>query len=87
VIRKCLLYTLRLAAMSAAALLLASQSTIMEGQTNASVSGTVVDPRGALMLNTAVDVKSVATGAERHTATDGQGHYEVSGLAAGRYTV
>jgi iron complex outermembrane receptor protein len=73
--------------MSAAAVLMASQSAILEAQTIASLSGTVVDPRGGLMLNTAVDVKHIATGAERHTATDGQGHYTVSGLAAGKYTV
>jgi iron complex outermembrane recepter protein len=70
-----------------AALLPLSRTAILEAQTSASVSGTVVDPRGGLMLNTAVDVKNVATGAERHTATDGQGHYTVLGLAAGRYAV
>jgi iron complex outermembrane recepter protein len=81
-----LFHALRLLALSVF-VILPMFTAMLEAQTGASLSGTVVDPRGDVMGNTAVDIKELASGVERHTTTDGQGRYTISGLAAGKYTV
>src|ERR1700678_2808991 len=53
-------------------------------QTGASLSGVVTDQTGAGLRDVAVTVKSVDTGATQTIATDGEGHYQASGLPTGR---
>ena len=56
-------------------------------QTGASLSGVVTDKNGAAIRNVAVTIKNVDTGATRAIATDGEGHYQASGLAPGRFEI
>ena len=53
----------------------------------ASVGGTVVDQAGKAILGAAVTVKNEATGGSQMLATDTEGHFSVSGLPAGSYTI
>ena len=56
-------------------------------QTGASLSGVVTNPTGAPLANVAVTIKNADTGATRTIATDGEGHYQLSGLPAGRFRI
>jgi len=56
-------------------------------QTGGSVSGVVTDQTGAALRDVAVTIKNVDTGATRMIATDGGGHYQASGLPAGRFEI
>src|SRR6266481_2566492 len=51
------------------------------------ITGSVLDPTGAVIPNAKVTVKSVSTGLERQTATTTAGTYTVTNLQPGRYTV
>ncbi len=51
------------------------------------INGTVTDATGAVIPNAKVVVKSISTGAERPTVTDGNGYYNVSNLLPGTYSV
>ena len=55
--------------------------------TTASISGTVMDPNGAVVSGATVTVKNNATGAEFRATTSSNGAYAVPALAAGIYTV
>jgi predicted porin len=56
-------------------------------QTGASLSGVVTNQTGAALPDVAVTIKNVDTGATRTTATDGAGHFQVSGLPPGRFAI
>jgi predicted porin len=56
-------------------------------QTGASLSGVVTDQAGAVLPGVAVTIKNVDTGATRTTTTDGGGHFQESGLPAGRFVI
>jgi hypothetical protein len=56
-------------------------------QTGGSLSGVVTDQTGAALRDVAVTIKNVDTGATRTIATDGGGHFQVSGLPPGRFEV
>ncbi len=56
-------------------------------QTGVSVSGVVTNQNGAALRDVAVTIKNVDTGATRRIATDGAGHYQASGLDAGRFEI
>jgi predicted porin len=56
-------------------------------QVSGVLSGTVVDQSGAALPNVTVTIRNVDTGATRTTATDAGGHYQASGLPAGRSDV
>jgi len=56
-------------------------------QTGASLSGVVTDQTGAPLPHVAVTIKNAGTGAAHTIATDGLGHYQASGLPAGRFDV
>jgi iron complex outermembrane receptor protein len=62
-------------------------TTPLTAQMSASLSGTVLDPRGVALPGAAVSVKNDATGATQKVTSDGQGHYSFTGLAAGKYTL
>ncbi|MGB0013285.1 MAG: carboxypeptidase regulatory-like domain-containing protein [Candidatus Sulfotelmatobacter sp.] len=52
-----------------------------------SVSGVVEDQAGAALRDVAVTIKNVDTGAARTIETDSSGHYQASGLTAGRFEI
>ena len=56
-------------------------------QTGASLSGVVTDQAGAVLPGVAVTIKNVDTGATRTSTTDGGGHFQESGLPAGRFAI
>jgi carboxypeptidase family protein len=68
---------------------LAFNSFLAFGQTGATapLSGTVLDPTGALISGATVIVKNKANGAEFKATTTGNGAYTVPALGSGVYTV
>ena len=56
-------------------------------QTGASLSGVVTDQTGAALPDVAVTIRNADTGATRTIATDGDGQYQASGLAPGRFEI
>jgi predicted porin len=60
---------------------------VVWAQTGASLSGVVTDQTGAALPDVAVTIKNVATGATRTIATDGEGHFQASGLPPGRLAI
>ena len=56
-------------------------------QSTATVQGTVVDTKGAVLPKATVTVKNRATSVERTTETDENGNYQVAALPVGTYTV
>jgi len=53
----------------------------------ATVSGTITDKNGAVILRARVVILNQGTGLERNTATDTAGMYHFSGLPSGPYTI
>jgi iron complex outermembrane recepter protein len=53
----------------------------------ASISGTVVDSRGLVIPNAAVVAKNQTTGVARQVNADNVGHFVVTGIPAGNYTL
>jgi iron complex outermembrane recepter protein len=51
------------------------------------LQGTVADSKGGLIANASITVRNDATSHASTTTADGQGHFSVSGLRAGSYTV
>jgi iron complex outermembrane recepter protein len=68
-------------------LLLAMLSIRLYAQQSAAVTGTIVDPKGNVVTGAAVALTNEATAQVRKTTADGQGHFSVSGLPSGKYTV
>jgi hypothetical protein len=58
-----------------------------QASSTAPLSGAVVDPSGAAIVNATVTVKNDATGAEFQTTTADNGTYTVPALSVGTYTV
>jgi predicted porin len=56
-------------------------------QTGASLSGVVTNQTGAPLADVAVTIKSLDTSETRTIVTDGGGHYQTSGLPAGRFVI
>src|SRR4051794_6693005 len=76
------------AAITAPAVLLAGTSPMYAPTaTIGAITGTVLDPRGAVLPAASVMLKNDATGATLKLASDAQGHYSFSSLPAGRYTL
>jgi len=57
------------------------------GQVTSSLSGTVTDPNGAVVIGATVTVRNAASGSEFKTVTSNQGTYNVPSLGAGTYIV
>jgi Carboxypeptidase regulatory-like domain/TonB dependent receptor len=51
------------------------------------ISGTVTDPSGAVILGAKVTVTNMATGVSHDSATNDTGYYEVNALPPGRYKI
>jgi predicted porin len=56
-------------------------------QTGTILSGVVTDQTGAALRDVAVTIKNVDANASRTIATDDVGHYQTSGLPAGRFEI
>lgn len=56
-------------------------------QDAAQLSGTVIDPSGAVVPSAVVTVKNLGTNATRDVTTNAQGSYTMPGLAPGQYEV
>jgi predicted porin len=65
----------------------ASLSAAVTDETGARLSGVVTDQTGAALPDVAVTIKSVDKAETRTIATDGAGHYQTSGLPAGRFEI
>jgi predicted porin len=65
----------------------ASLSAVVTGESGASLSGVVTDQTGAVLSDVAVTIKNVDKAETRTIATDGAGHYQTSGLPAGRFEI
>ena len=65
----------------------ASLSAVATDQTGAALSGVVTDQTGAVLPDVAVTIKNVDKSETRTVATDGAGHYQTSGLPAGRFEI
>ncbi|HKR01502.1 MAG TPA: carboxypeptidase regulatory-like domain-containing protein [Pyrinomonadaceae bacterium] len=69
------------------ALLLLVTPLMMARAAGGSLSGTVSDPKGALVTGAVVTVTAPATNQKFTATTDQQGRYKIEGLPAGVYTV
>jgi len=68
-------------------LLFAVPQTLRAQSAGATVTGTITDVKGGVLQSATVNVKSEATGNIRTAKVDAQGHYSISDLTPGRYTV
>src|SRR5229473_4883900 len=57
------------------------------GQATAAVSGTVMDSTGAVIGDSAIQIRNVGTGITQAAASDGQGRYRFPDLGIGEYEV
>jgi len=69
------------------AFLCTALSTLVYGQANGSLSGTVADKTGGVLTGATVKVTSQATGLQRETKTDDSGHYLVPLLPVSIFTI
>lgn len=68
-------------------LLLATSVQMLHAQAVAGITGTVVDPTGAVVPGASVTVKNDETNTTSHTKTGTAGTYSVTGLTPGHYSV
>jgi iron complex outermembrane recepter protein len=59
----------------------------LHAQSTASLTGTVLDPKGSAIPGASVTVQNPAAHTSRHTVTDAQGHFTLASLPIGTYTV
>ncbi len=64
---------------------LSGPSVFGQGGSTGSISGTVLDPKGAVVAGATVLVKSIATNQEFATETSSEGTFNVPSLASGMY--
>jgi iron complex outermembrane receptor protein len=62
-------------------------AVLATAQDPGTIAGTVYDQAGKALPGAAIEVKSDANGSVRSTVADAAGHFSVSGLAAGAYSV
>jgi iron complex outermembrane recepter protein len=77
----------RLATKLLLVLLLTTLSLRSYAQQSATVTGTILDPKGNVVSGASIAVTSEASTQAHKTTADGQGHFSISGLPAGKYTV
>jgi hypothetical protein len=68
-------------------LLLLPFSVSVEGQSNATLQGRVVDSSGAVLPGATIRVRRDATGFDRSALTDDEGRYHIEGIPAQTYDV
>lgn len=64
-----------------------SRSANAQGIITGSISGTVIDPRGAVIPGASILAKEIHTGAERATTSQGDGSFWFGDVPIGTYTV
>jgi Carboxypeptidase regulatory-like domain/TonB-dependent Receptor Plug Domain len=64
-----------------------SAGLIAQSTTQGSITGTVMDPSGAVVSNAAISIKNIATGFTLNLVADGSGFYKAPLLEPGEYTV
>ena len=69
------------------ALVVGTPAAHAQAQTAAEITGRVTDPSKAAIPNAAVTATNSATGAVRKAQTDSQGHYALTELPAGTYSI
>ena len=69
------------------ALIFVFSSSALAQVVTGTLTGTVVDPNGAVVSGATVTVKSDTTGSEKASTTSGDGLFRVENLAPGKYTV
>ncbi len=67
--------------------LLALLSLIAVAQTLGNLSGTVKDPKGAIIVGVQITARHETTNETKSATTDAQGKFSITGLAAGNYVV
>ena len=73
--------------LKASALCVLSLSSILFGQTSGSISGTVTDASGAVVVGVMVKATDLATNAAKSAETNSSGAYSITNLAPGVYNV
>src|ERR1700722_4539601 len=68
-------------------LVVATPATHAQAQSAGEITGQVLDPSEAAISNAAVTATNSATGAVRKAQTDGQGHYALTNLPVGTYSI
>ena len=68
-------------------LLSAAPQSLQAQSADATLTGTVTDVRGDVLQNATISVKDEATSNVRSVKVDGQGHFSLGGMTAGRYTI
>src|SRR5450756_2632266 len=81
---KRLRWTVRLAVVTL--LFLVSAVTVL-AQGGGVVQGSITDDKGELIAGASVTVRNASTGKTATATADAQGHFSISGLAAGSYSV
>ncbi|MCC6366479.1 MAG: TonB-dependent receptor [Bryobacterales bacterium] len=66
-------------------LLTMASMTLYAQAPTASLSGTITDPSGGVLIGAAITVKNLETGVSRATTTNQAGNFQILGLQAGRY--
>jgi hypothetical protein len=56
-------------------------------QENATITGSVLDPTGAVVPNVAITLTNVATGQVRETASNGSGIYTFANVGVGHFNL
>lgn len=77
----------RAVALAAPMMALLGGGHVALAQDAAQLSGTVIDPSGAVVPSAVVTVKNLGTNATRDVTTNAQGSYTMPGLAPGQYEV
>jgi hypothetical protein len=60
---------------------------VSSNRSSDSISGSVIDPNGAVIPNATVTIRNNSTGAEQNVSTDSNGNFRTAQLGAGSYTV
>ena len=79
--------TAKVALLVAATLVLAISGMAQAQAAAADLSGTVIDPTGAVVAGATVRAKGTGTGISRTVTTDTQGNYQIIGLPPGEYEI
>ena len=67
--------------------ILLALATVALAQDNATITGTVVDPSGAVVANVSITITNIATGQVRETVSNTAGDYSFANVGVGRYTL